>query len=41
MQMLAETIVTALGKGNEERFTRGDKNHLKRDCPEKVNKKPP
>ena len=41
MQMLAETMVAALRKGNEGCFTCGDKNHLKRDCLKKVNKKPP
>ena len=41
MQMLAETMVAALRKGNEGCFTCGDKNCLKRDCPKKANKKPP
>ena len=45
MQMLAETMVAALRKGNEGCFTCGDKNHLKRDFPKKAgknkNKKPP
>ena len=41
MQMLAETMAAALRKGNEGCFTCGDKNNLKRDCPKKVNKKPP
>ena len=39
MQMLAETMVAALRKGNEGCFTCGDKNHFKRDCPKKANKK--
>ena len=39
MQMLAETMVAALRKGNEGCFTSVDKNHLKRDCPKKANKK--
>ena len=39
MQMLAETMVAALRKGNEGCFTCGDKKHLKRDCPKKANKK--
>ena len=36
MQMLAETMVAALRKGNEGCFTCGNKNHLKRDCPKKA-----
>jgi len=36
MQMLAETMVAALRKGNEGCFTYGDRNHLKRDCPKKA-----
>ena len=39
MQMLAETTVAALRKGNERCFTCGDKNHFKRDCPMETNKK--
>ena len=38
-QILAETMVAALRKGNEGCFTSVDKNHLKRDCPKKANKK--
>ena len=41
MQMLAETIATVFRKGNEGCFTCGDKNHFKRDCPKKANKKKP
>ena len=37
--MLAKTMATAFRKGNEGYFTCGDKNHLKRDCPKKANKK--
>ena len=40
-QMLAETMATAFRKQNEGRFTCGDKNHLKKDCPKKANKRPP
>ena len=39
--MLVETMVAAFRKGNEGSFTCEDKNHLKRDCPKKANKKPP
>ena len=39
MQMLAETTVAALRKGNERCFTCGNKNHLKRDGPKKAKKK--
>ena len=38
MQMLAETMVAALRKGNEGCFTSGN-NPLKRDCPKKAEKK--
>jgi len=41
MQMLAETMANTFKKGNEGCFTCRDKNHLKRDCPKKANKKPP
>ena len=37
MQMLAETMVAALRKGNEGCFTSGN-NPLKRDCPKKAEK---
>ena len=37
--MLAETMIAALRKGNEGCFTRGNKNHLKEDCPKKAKKK--
>ena len=36
MQMLAETMIAALRKGNEGCFTCGNKNQLKRDCPKKA-----
>ena len=38
---LAETIAATFKKGNKGYFTYGDKNHLKRDCPKKANKKTP
>ena len=38
MQMIAETVVAALRKGNEGCFTFGNKNHLKRDCSKKAKK---
>ena len=41
MQMLGETMATTFKKGNEGCFTCREKNHLKRDCPKKANKKPP
>ena len=41
MQMLAETMAAAFRKGNEGCFTCGDKDHFKKDCPKKANKKPP
>ena len=41
MQMPAETMAASFKKGNEGCFTCQDKNHLKRDCPKKANKKPP
>ena len=37
--MAAETIAAALRKGNKECFTCGNKNHLKRDGPNKAKKK--
>ena len=37
--MLAERMAACFKKGNEGCFTCDDKNHLKRDCPKKVNKK--
>ena len=39
--MLAETMAAIFRKRNDECFTCGDKNHLKRDCSKKANKKPP
>ena len=39
MQMLVETMDACFKKGNEGRFTCRDKNHLKKDCPKKVQKK--
>ena len=41
MQMLAKTMAAIFKKGNDGCFTCGDKNHLKRDCPKKADKKPP
>ena len=41
MQMLAETMATTFKKGNEGCSACRDKNHIKRDCPKKANKKPP
>ena len=38
MQMLAETMIAALRKGNEGCFTCGNKNQLKRDYPKKAKK---
>ena len=38
MQMIAETVVAALRKGNEGCFACGNKNHLKRDCLKKAKK---
>ena len=40
-KMLAETMAAAFRKGNKGCFTCGDKNHLKRHCPKKANKKLP
>ena len=37
--MLAKTMAAIFKKGNDGCFTCGDKNHLKRDCPKKANKK--
>ena len=36
MQMLAETVVAALRKGNEGCFMCGNETHLKRHCPKKA-----
>ena len=41
MQMLAETMAAYFKRGNKRCFTCGDKNHFKRDCPMKANKKLP
>ena len=41
MQILAKTMATTFKKGNKGCFTCGGKDHLKRDCPKKANKKPP
>ena len=40
IQMLVETMAAAFRKENKGYFTYGDKNHLKRDYPQKANKKP-
>ena len=39
MQMIVEAMAATFRKGNEGCFTCGDKNHFKRDCPKKANKK--
>ena len=39
MQMLTETMIAALRKGNEGCFTCGNKDQLKRDCPKKAKNK--
>ena len=39
MQIVAETVAAALRKGKKERFTCGNKNHLKRDGPKKAKTK--
>ena len=41
MQMLAETVAAYFKRGNKRCFTCVGKNHLKKDCPKKANKKPP
>ena len=40
MQMLAETMAAYFKRGNKRCFTCGGKNHLKKHCPKKANKKP-
>ena len=39
MQIVAETVAAALRKGQKERFTCGNRNHLKRDGPKKAKTK--
>ena len=39
IQILAKTMATTFKKGNKGCFTCGGKDHLKRDCPKKANKK--
>ena len=39
--MLVETMAADFKKENKRCFTCRNKNHLKRDCPKKANKKPP
>ena len=41
MQMLTKTMAATFRKGNKGCFTCRDRNHFKRDCPKKANKKPP
>ena len=41
IQLLVETMAADFKKENKRCFTCRNKNHLKRDCPKKANKKPP